>query len=145
MALASFDPSAKGKNGSATMNFTDGSTINGFSGFGVVNDVTTYSEKQLRAVEKKRTGSDPGRIAGMTMSGLQNGLYFDPHTNYTVNELRGQPTTKLDKLVGLQLSTQVHELGNSISDITGLQFSSSPREKDEDEGMAFENCVAKNY
>jgi RHS repeat-associated protein len=143
MSLTSFTPSEKGKNGHATMNRLNGTFPNGLTGFGVTNDNTTYTQAQLSALSKKVGGSGSG--LGLAGHGVYNGMMLDAHTNYTASD-RNRFVSEGQQRSGFPafLASQIHELGNSVSYLTGIEFSNI-KTRDKDPGAAFESCVTDVY
>ncbi|HSE37742.1 MAG TPA: hypothetical protein VLG74_10590, partial [Blastocatellia bacterium] len=99
----------------------------------------------------------PGTVRGLTSTGGPSGstvawtdinghfsYTFNPYENYTASnrdEMSGGRFPALSAAVGPYTDTQIHELGNSIAEITG-KYVGDPDAKDTDSGEALEKCVA---
>lgn len=128
--LISFTPSSRGKNGSAKVEYTDpsNSRFDGSVAFRVTNDVKSYSFARLKSLGQ-------GEGVGYTNPN-------SPSVNYTISD-RGSHHSgvnrELENLIGGYMSTQIHELGNSIWYITGNYIGS--RNPDSDSGYPLASCV----
>ncbi|MGH9949781.1 MAG: hypothetical protein ACRD6X_21645, partial [Pyrinomonadaceae bacterium] len=121
--VTSFTPSERGKAGNVNFNFTDPNRrLNGYMGFGVMNDVTSYSIVTAPEDVKIQAGKNQ-RITGFTNSG-------SPHINYTLSNI----TNWLDIV-----KTQIHELGHSLQYITRNAVGGFPQY--DEAGWKLENCV----
>ncbi|MCW5955995.1 MAG: RHS repeat protein [Pyrinomonadaceae bacterium] len=126
VSLTSFNASDRGKNGSVTVNFTDPARrLNGLTGFGVVNDVSSYSIKTAPEDVRNQEGKN-SKVYGFTNSG-------SPYTNYTLSNI----TNSMDIL-----KTQIHELGHSLQYIA-MNAVSGYKQYGE-AGWELENCVRDN-
>jgi RHS repeat-associated protein len=130
ITLIDFDPSSKGHNGSFTGRTIDGHQIAGNPQVHIVNATTSYTIAQLTAMSP--------HARGYVTVGLEHP--GSPHRNFTASDREKIAS----EIVGVSsfVQTQIHELGNSLSDITGTHFSSSPKKRDQDEGQAFQDCIA---
>jgi RHS repeat-associated protein len=128
VSLTSFKPSQRGKNRSVTVNFTDPNRrLNGLTGFGVVNDVTTYSRSTARTYVNSNYAANgqPPLPSNSVIYGFTSSS--SPHINFTVNDEKNSVNI---------LKTQIHELGHSLEHILGIS-------KYKEAGWELENCVAK--
>jgi len=106
----------------------------------IINEVNAYSGAKLRDIYNN-TPPVPSRKVGLldgytgpTPDGA-GGAQYTPYRNFTANDIR-------DPMVIIQ--TQVHELGNSLSDITGAANNERRRiHGDPDAGAKLENCVQR--
>jgi RHS repeat-associated protein len=137
LRVTSFTPSQKGKHGNVNVNSTDGRRFGpaaGF-GFGVVNDATSFNSVQIGTIGGG--GTDDGVTAlGFAPSPDGQGFQqYSPHINYTANNLTN-PT--------YIMAVQIHELGHSLTMITGIQPkipSKARRPGGPDGGTPLERCV----
>src|ERR1041385_1795197 len=101
----------------------------------------------------------PGTVRGFTSTGGPGGstiawtdingsfsYTFNPYENFTASDrdkMSGGRYPVLSAAVGPYTDPQIHELGNSIAEITG-KYVGDPSEnaKDHDSGEALEKCVA---
>jgi len=126
VSLTSFNASDRGKNGSVTVNFTNPArTLNGLTGFGVVNDVSSYSIKTAPEDVRNQEGKN-SKVYCFTNSG-------SPYTNFTLSNI----TNSMDIL-----KTQIHELGHSLQYIA-MNAVSGYKQYGE-AGWELENCVRDN-
>lgn len=131
------------------MNFTDPNRrLNGLTGFGVVNDVVSYDSRALNAMAEQEgyRGYNP---VGVTIIGEFAGRNFSPYINYTVSDMNRRTAIdpRLQRLVGGFVSTQIHELGNSVSGILAGNinaFGDPNNRTDVDAGYQLELCVLNN-
>lgn len=150
VSLTSITASEKGKNGSVTVNFTDpNGRPNGLTGFGIVNDVLSYDSPTLNALAEAGgyQGSHPVGFTGVGiyMAG-KTPIKFSPFINYTVSDMdrRTARDARLQGLTGGFVSTQIHELGNSISGVLTHNvntFGDPNNRRDKDSGYRLELCV----
>jgi len=135
VTLTSFTPSNDGSDGT-------------FKGFGpdriknggndaiieVTNDVNKYSSSEALVVV------NAARVAaGLTPLPANTFMYgfmdpASPYTNFTSNNVTN--TVEIVK-------TQIHELGNSLQEITGAANNDQANVADPDAGNRLENCVFK--
>lgn len=145
IGLTAFDPTSRGHNGSFTGQTLDGHQIGGNSSVNVVNEANAFDTAGITAIA--RSYGHKGKFDGITipervsnLEGIDLGESgFTPYRNFTASD-----AYRYANWVGgipEYVRVQIHELGNSLSYITGNQFSSFPEEKDKDPGKAFENCV----
>lgn len=125
--LLQFVPSSQGHGGSATVDYFDHSAPGRTGVYEVKNDVTKYSFK-----------TSPQRGMGFTNSA-------SPYTNYTISDRENHNSfdTGLQAIVGGFISTQIHELGNSIDAASGNYIGKS-RAADPDSGYQLQLCVEKD-
>lgn len=105
--------------------------------FEVINEVSAYSGKQLGDFGHKYSGGKlpRGWVCGYTGSTPSG---YTSYRNFTANDLRDPMEI---------IKTQVHELGNSLSDITTAKnndkiFITNPGTgRDSDAGAKLEKCV----
>lgn len=149
LGLTSFTPSQRGRNGSVTVNFTDPNRRHrGLTGFGIVNDVTTFDSRRLRRFAQSE-GVNTSPVGVTVVSGTFEDVTFSPHINYTASNrdrLRAVDE-RLQRLVGGFISTQIHELGNSVSGVLhgNVNTLGNPNDQhDVDAGQRLELCVLNN-
>ncbi|MEJ7860895.1 MAG: VCBS repeat-containing protein [Pyrinomonadaceae bacterium] len=131
VSLTSFIPSGKGKNGNVNVNFIDpNKKLRGGAGFGVVNDITTYSRGAARAEVNaiRKSNGEPPLEKNSILYGFTNS--DSPHTNFTAND---------EKSAVNILKTQIHELGHSLEYIARPAVSGFTQYKEA--GWDLENCV----
>ncbi len=113
----------------------------------VNNDVSSYSAVELAGYLNQVSNRNMAWLAGVSLWGFQDkkGNTFSAYTNYTANDLANYPNlnmgTKLVDLVGRYAGVQIHELGVSMSKITGIYPKAKGTYADTDSGMAYEECV----
>ncbi|HXT63141.1 MAG TPA: hypothetical protein VN696_08905 [Pyrinomonadaceae bacterium] len=154
LRLLSFSASGYGSNGFAEVKYRDPSVP--MPSFTVVNEVSMYSAAQIKAL----AGGDPAagfEAAGIVQAGRRGQhtlIQFDPHTNYTASDagrFSGVGLTGLSRIIGNFLTAQIHELGNSVADITNdpVGQPSPPKgwrgQWDPDDGHQLESCVKNAY
>ncbi|MDQ3688043.1 MAG: DUF4214 domain-containing protein [Acidobacteriota bacterium] len=132
--LGGFTASQRGRNGSfvGVVTLEDGAR----AGFRVVNDVNSFSRVQIGNISRGRPDN------GVTVNGIaftadgRGVATYSPYRNYTANNLTN-PT-------GI-LGVQIHELGHSLTMITGIRPETSSRSRlrpgGADAGTALERCV----
>ena len=94
-------------------------------------------------------GITPGTTSG-TKTAFGHTIAVDGRRyNYIGNDLAGgyyDPNTKLDDVIGMMASTQIHENGHSLfSSIYPLSNADGSGANQEDYGEKFTNCVYRNY
>jgi RHS repeat-associated protein len=142
VALSAFVPSSRGANGSFTGIPRGGSPTNPIT---VLNDVRSYSRRGLRRLVKRFNGRDGGAVAGAFVppSILSEDLArsidtgFSAYRNYTARDLQGSAY--------VFLIVQIHELGNSLQNITGASVFPSLNSTDPDAGQVLEECFRNEY
>jgi hypothetical protein len=130
-SLDSFDPSQKRYNG--TFNGTDHDASSGNTNVTVVNDVNSFTMKQLGDLYRVRHPDYKGGLHGLTRNFTVPG--FSPYRNYTASNLPPGANT----LAGVPAfeDVQIFELGkwlNRIKPDNNLPANIEP-------GQAFEDCV----
>lgn len=127
VCLLKFDPSSQGHGGSATVDYIDHTAPGRTGVYEVKNNVTNYSYK-----------TSPQHAAGYTNPA-------SPFTNYTISDRNNYNAfdTGLQSIVGGFISTQIHELGNSIDSASG-NYSGKTSAADPDSGYQLELCVEKD-
>ena len=147
--LNSLDSSKNGHHGSANITYLDGDSLSHTNNVKNNVEFTAQQLGDLRAsyiAGKFVTGANP--VGGI---GPQNGpriisgntYYFTPLENFTASN-RDQYDSyfpALESLIGEHLDAQIHELGNSIHFLTGVNIG-NPNAKDPDSGYQLEKCVA---
>jgi len=123
----------------------DGHQIGGNSSIHVVNEVNAFDTAGITAIA--HSYGHKGVKDGITIpervrnqEGIDLGESgFSPYRNFTASDAN----RAVNWVGGIPeyVRVQIHELGNSLSLITGNQFSSFPKENDQDAGQAFQNCV----
>jgi len=153
--LLSFEESFKGHSGKTTFTFGSGARQRAAS---VKNNVTRFTSGDLTSIAYMNSEIEgPGTVRGLTSTGGPGGstvawtdinghfsYTFNPFENFTASnrdEMSGGRFPALSAAVGPYTDTQIHELGNSIAEITG-QYVGDPSAKDTDSGEALEKCVA---
>jgi hypothetical protein len=155
--LDSFTPSSRGSNGSTTFTYNAPGTGVPLQAT-VHNDVKTFTGAALDTIndfvdgiQGRPIASDIRYVNGITLKGTEeiNGrtYSFDYYTNYTASDrVTGYGYfPKLDRRLGGFQSTQIHELGNSISGIlTGdlTRFGNTNDPHDKDSGQQLQKCMA---
>jgi hypothetical protein len=123
-----FTPTQPGQNG-MFIGYLFGDTARN-NEIGVVNDVS-YNSTQLGHMTLSPSARDGGTILGV--GGRPDGKGFatySPYRNYTASNLTNQ---------ALITVIQIHELGHSLSWITGKH--PTPKHHKDDPGRALEECV----
>ncbi len=159
VTLTSFVPTDKGGNGYAFFLPKEANEYTNRS-FGVTNSVafnqadlfllsgkkgvgkTFYSRSLVDGVTPKY-GIYTVPTADHTLSdGTTRNFPFVTNINYTASDI-----TAASGRNGFSafLTTQIHELGNSLQLITGRDYKPDPNSKDDDAGQAFETCVVNEY
>jgi hypothetical protein len=120
----------------------------GTTSFRVNNDISSYSSVDLTFYHNKILRGNKKNFAGLTLWKGQdvNGNKFNAFTNYTANDLATNHSiykleTPIQGLVGLFVGVQIHELGVSLSKLTGNYPKANGTYQDTDSGMAYEECV----
>jgi hypothetical protein len=126
VSLVKFDPSSQGHSGSATVNYFDNTAPGKHGVYEVKNNVTKYN-----------FATSPQHAMGFTNPS-------SPFTNYTISDRDDHNSfdTGLQCIVGGFISTQIHELGNSIAWGSGNDIGHS-RDTDPDSGYQLQQCVEK--
>jgi YD repeat-containing protein len=137
--LVDFRPSAPGRNGSFTgknmYKPSEDSTVY------VENEVRAFNSAQLAKLNERFGGSKPPRgsgIPGLTIDFTYNGeeTGFSPYRDFTARD-KGRFENKMPG-VPTFTETQIWELGNSLSYITGANFGIEPLHEP---GKEFQQCV----
>jgi RHS repeat-associated protein len=153
ISLVDFSPTGKGQDGRFSGKDSWGTS------FDIVNDSHSYSRAGLLRLNVQALGPqvllEGNRRVGVTYSGEP---YSDPITgiempapgnpwwNFTASDRDKGRTEQQDftPCINPFVLTQVHELGNSLSFITGIKRS-TPTRTDQDTGAAFEECTFNKY
>jgi YD repeat-containing protein len=98
--------------------------------FGVNTSMTAYSSSELRSLSGN---TERGMILGGTIKG-------HPYLNFVASNVASNPKTSLDVIMMIQ----IHELGNSLAQITGYApdaHNDELRRYDADSGQALVECA----
>jgi hypothetical protein len=138
VTLKQFNESSQGQNGSFLGRGPDTLRNGGNdANISIINDVNSFSSQQLQAKGTKGGAAPPP--PGRNILGLE--LPGNPYVNYAANNLSNYVVNQA-LVPNVMASIQVHELGNSLSDITGAAFNpATVPGLDKDPGQALENCV----
>jgi hypothetical protein len=105
-----------------------------------------YNQGSWKGITLPKNGK---KNVGVTFPGPKeiDGKFVNesPYLNYVANNANQLISTHptLEKAIGMTVVTQIHELGNSIRHITGVNVGDPNDPVDKDSGMALERCVAK--
>ena len=138
MELISFSPSGKDVAGSTIVNYIDPNAPGTKGVYEIRNDVTKYNYQNLPGNSARRRQGEPPAV-GYTSPN-------DPFTNYTISDRELHPSsngTSFQEIVGGFISTQIHEVGNSIELASGNYIGKSSPGGDPDSGMQIQICVEK--
>lgn len=133
-----------------TLNTSQGEIEGSHPRFTVTSDVKSYTGNELADMANDIWGGKSFRLMGYgpyeTIERGKSGRVYvhAAGTNYLAKDLNPNlPSSRLDKIAGVWIGTQIHESGNTLQGITGKDIGlDNPENGDHDSGQALEQCVA---
>lgn len=147
--LVSFDPTTKGKDGKASITIFD--SPGSIKEFATVHNSVKFPSGTLGYFYNASRGltGTAGPLRGFTGYGSYKyeleaeTLKFSPYVNYTASDVQnfGAYFQNLANKIGDFQETQIHELGNSIRGLTGMDVGDINDPHDTDSGQQLSKCV----